>query len=114
MQKLLGNLKIYFSKLAENPTVRKRAIIATTIFLVLQLYFVRELIAAELLFCLGFVFLLVLAGIFYVVGTIGDWGFGLVEAGVKAASGPTRRGLAALEDVTRKSLRATRSESAHS
>ena len=113
MRNLLEQLKSWFLKAWENPKVRKRATIVSAVFLVLQLYFVRELIAAELLFCLGFIVCLALAGIFYVVGTIGDWGFGLVEAGVRAASGPTRRGFAALEDFTRKSLRTTRSESAH-
>lgn len=113
MKKILGLLKSQFVKLAENPKVRKRAIIVTAVFLILQIYFVRELIAAELLFFLGFIVCLALAGIFYVVGTIGEQGFDLIEAGVRAASGPTRRGWAALEDYTRKSLRPTRSQSAH-
>lgn len=113
MKKILGQLKPLFVKFAENPKVRKRAAIFTAVFLILQIYFVRELIAAELLFFLGFVVCLALAGIFYVVGTIGERGFDLVEAGVRAASGPTRRGWAVLEDFSRKSLRPTRSESAH-
>lgn len=113
MQKILGQLSTWVLKLAENPVVRKRALTVTAVFLILQIYFVRELIAAELLFVLGFVVCLILAGVFYVVGTIGDWGFGLAEAGVRAASGPTRRGLAAIEEFGRKSLRNTHSESAH-
>jgi hypothetical protein len=113
MDRLYRLLKSKFLNLAETPKIRKRAAIATLVFLVLQIYFVRELIAAELIFCLGFVVCLALAGIFYVVGTIGERGFDLVEAGVRAASGPTRRGWAALEEISRKSLRQTHSESAH-
>lgn len=113
MKKILGLLKPFFVKFAENQKLRNRVIMFTAVFLIFQLYFIRELIVAELLFSLGFVVCLALAAIFYVVGTIGERGFDLVEAGVRAASGPTRRGWAALEDFSRKSFRATRSESAH-
>jgi len=113
MRKIIEQLKNSIQKAVENPKIRKRAIIVTAVFLVLQLYFVQMLIAAELLFVLGFIVCLALAGILYIVGTIGERGFDLIEAGVRAASGPTRRGLAAIEEFGRKSMRSTRSESAH-
>ncbi|HUO34709.1 MAG TPA: hypothetical protein VMU43_06940 [Candidatus Acidoferrum sp.] len=113
MRNIIEQLKSWLSNTVENPKVRKRGLIATAVFLILQIYFVRELIAAELLFVLAFVVCLALAGIFYVVGTLGERSFDLIEAGVKAASGPTRRGIAAIEEYGRKSVRHISSESAH-
>jgi hypothetical protein len=78
----------------------------------LQMYFVRELLAAELLFGLGFAVLLSLGGIFYLVGAIGERGLDLTEAGVRVIADSARRGYASLEEISRKSFRHPRSESA--
>ena len=58
----------------------------------LQKYFVRELLAAELLFGLGFAILLLLGGIIYLVGAIGERGLGWTEAGIRVIADSTRRG----------------------
>jgi hypothetical protein len=79
-------------EVAPNPKVRKRLLVAIAVFCVLQLYFVRELIAAELLFGLGFAVLLVLAGIFYVVGAIGERVIGATETGALAVARSARDG----------------------
>lgn len=113
MHKIVEQLKSLLWKVAENPKIRKRAIFVTAVLLILQLYLVQMLIAAELLFVLGFVVCLTLAGVFYIVGSLGEQSFDLIEAGIHAASGPTRRGLAALEEFGQKSIRHIGSESAH-
>jgi hypothetical protein len=44
------------------------------ILLVFQFYFLRELLAAEFLLGLIFFVLLVVAGIVYTIGAVGEWG----------------------------------------
>jgi hypothetical protein len=80
--------------------------------LVLQLYFVRELIAAEVLFGLGFLVLLTLGLIFYLVGAVGERGFGLVEEAGRAVVPVARRGYARIEELSKKPFRHPRSQSA--
>jgi hypothetical protein len=92
--------------------VRKRLILGLLVFLVLQLYFVRELIAAEVLFGLGFLVLLAFGLIFYLVGAMGERGFDLLENGGRAAAPMVRRGYAKIEELSKKPFRHPRSESA--
>jgi hypothetical protein len=115
---------------AKQAKLRKGLTLFLAIILVLQLYFVRELIAAELLFGLGFLVFLTLVGIFYAVGFLGERAFGGVEAGYRAtapvakraynsveegyrATLPVaRRAYVKLEDLSKKPFRHPRSESA--
>jgi hypothetical protein len=97
---------------AKEAKVRKRVALALVVLVVLQLYFVRELIAAEVLFGLGFAVLLTLGGIFYFVGAVGERGFDLMEAGVRAAAPVARRGYTKIEELSKKPFRHPRSESA--
>jgi hypothetical protein len=106
-------LKEAAGKLVASPKVRIRTISVLAVVFVLQLYFVRELLAAEVLFGIGFVSLLLLGGVVYALGAIGERGFDLAEVGVRILAVRARRGYAALEEVSRKALRPTRSESAH-
>lgn len=85
---------------------------ALAVLVVLQIYFVRELIAAELLFGLLFAVLLVVGGICYVVGVIGERGLDWAEVGVRVLARSARRGYNSLEELSRKSVRHPRSESA--
>jgi len=78
----------------------------------LQVYFVREIVAAELLFAMIFATILLLAFAFYLVKEAGERGIGLAESLVRVASPAFRRGLQYLEAVSRRSFRRTRSESA--
>jgi hypothetical protein len=112
MRTALGELKSYARTLAQNPKVRKRFGWGLAIFLVLQLYFVRELIAAELLFGMLFAFLLALAGLFYAIGTIGINGRSWAEAGVRVVATSARRGYGTLEEISKKPFRHPHSESA--
>jgi hypothetical protein len=112
MKPVLGELKLMLGKAMQNPIVRRRVGWGLAIFLVLQLYFVRELIAAELLFGVLFAFLLALAGLFYVVGTIGVNGLNWAEMGVRVVASSARRGYSALEEISKKPFRHPHSESA--
>lgn len=95
--------------MARNRKVRFKIISAVAVLLVLQLYFVRELLAAEILFGMGFLSLLLLGGILYALGEIGERGFDLTEAGVRVLAVSARRGYVTLEEMSRKALRPTRS-----
>lgn len=112
MKRILGQLKEFAAAASQNRKVRDRVLSALVIFVVLQIYFVRELLAAELLFGLLFAVLLVLGGICYVVGVIGERGLDWTEAGVRVLASSARRGYASLEELSRKSFRHPRSESA--
>ena len=78
----------------------------------LQLYFVRELIAAELLFVLAFAFLMALGAVSYVAGAVGERVWVLFDAGVRASGPSARRAYNLLEEISRKPFRHPRSESA--
>lgn len=108
----LGSFKSLIGKVVANRKVRTAAVVAAGILFVLQLYFVQELIAAELLFGMAFVALFLLGGLFYTLGAIGERSFDLTEAGVRVLAVSARRGYAALEEISRKPFRHPRSESA--
>jgi hypothetical protein len=108
----LGNLKSRINSLVANRKVRNALVATAVILFVLQLYFVQELIAAELLFGMAFIALFLLGGLFYTLGAIGERSFDLTEAGVRVLAVSARRGYAALEEISRKPFRHPRSESA--
>jgi hypothetical protein len=109
----VGNLQSLIRKAAASWRVRSTMFWVLGLLFVLQLYFVRELLAAELLFGMAFAALLALGGLFYVLGALGERGFGWTEAGVRVLAASTRRGFSSLEEISRKAMRAPRSESAH-
>lgn len=78
----------------------------------LQVYFVRELFAAELLFSIIFATLLLFVFAFYLVKEAGERGITLAESWVHVVSPAFRRGFHYLEEVSRKPFRRARSESA--
>lgn len=94
------------------PETRKRIIWAIAILFILQLYFVRELIAAELIFGAVFAALFVLVTICYLIGTLWENGLTWADTGARAVAGFTRRSYATLEEFSKKSFRHLRSESA--
>ena len=107
-----AQLRKYASDFWQNKPLRKRTAWGLAVFIVLQLYFVRELIAAELLFGMLFVFVFALAALFYAVGTIGIEGRSWAEAGARVVATSARRGYSALEEVSKKPFRHPHSESA--
>ena len=112
MRIVLSQLKQSADAFWQNKPLRKRVGWGLGIFLVLQLYFVRELIAAELIFGVLFVFLFALAGLFYLIGTVGMNGREWAEAGARVVATSARRGVTALEDISKKPFRHPHSESA--
>jgi len=112
MKIVLAELKNYANAFWQNKPLRKRVGWGLAIFLVLQLYFVRELIAAELIFGVLFVLMFALAALFYVVGTIGMNGRAWAEAGARVVAISARRGIGTLEELSKKPFRHPHSESA--
>lgn len=112
MTKAFNVVMAWPGQVIQSARVRKGTLTIIAAVIIFQLYFVRELIAAELLFAGGFAVLLVLGGIFYLAGVVGDRGLDWAEAGLRLAAEYARRGYASLEEVSRKPFRAPRSESA--
>ena len=98
--------------LGEKAKVRKGMLSILAIFFVLQIYFVRELLAAELLFGMGFAVFFCVALTVYALGALGERGLDFAEAGIRVISNSARRGYASLEETSRKPFRTPRSESA--
>jgi hypothetical protein len=112
MKIVFGNVKSFALAAVEKAKLRKGLMAGIALFFVLQLYFVRELLAAELLFGAGFAILLVLGGLAYLVGTLGERGLDFAEVGVRVIGDSARRGFNSLEEITKKAIRQPRSESA--
>ena len=112
MKVFVNQLTEFANSVKQNKRLQKRVGWGLAVFLILQVYFVRELIAAELLFGLLFAVMLLLAGIFYVVGTIGERSLDWAEAGVRVVGTSARRGYAAVEEVSKRPFRHPHSESA--
>ncbi len=68
----LARLKEFAVAGAKQAKLRKGLTLFLAVVLFLQLYFVRELIAAELLFGIGFLVFLALVVLFYSIGYIGE------------------------------------------
>ena len=112
MKTYLTNLQTTLMGLIQKAKVRKGLLSMLGIFFILQVYFVRELVAAELLFALGFAVLMVLGGVTYLVGAIGERGLDWMTTGVTFSAAIARRSYAGLEELSRKPFRHPRSESA--
>src|SRR5215472_878849 len=98
--------------MVEKAKMSKGLLLVIAAIFVFQLYFVRELLAAEMIFGLGFAALLGLGALAYVVGSLGERGLDYAEVGVRVIGESARRGFNALEEISRKQFRHPRSESA--
>jgi uncharacterized membrane protein HdeD (DUF308 family) len=112
MKPVFGQLKALGEAAAKQAKVRKGLLSILAAFFILQVYFVRALLAAELLFVLLFAVALVMTGIFYLLGTVGERALDLGEAGARVIAHSTRRGYGVVEEISRKALRHPHSESA--
>ena len=112
MKRHIETLALTAKQITEKAKVRKGMISILAVFFILQIYFVRELLAAELLFGMGFAVLFVLGLVIYAVGAIGERGLDVAEVGIRVISNSARRGYAGLEEISRKPFRHPRSESA--
>jgi hypothetical protein len=112
MKNGLGRAKAVVAAIVGKAKDRTGMLSVVGIVFVLQLYFVRELLAAELLFGLGFAVLFVVGAIIYLVGALGERGLDFAEVGIRVISETARRGYIGLEEFSRKPFRHPRSESA--
>src|SRR5277367_344087 len=112
MKRHIETLGLAAKQIAEKAKVRKGMLSILAVFFVLQIYFVRELLAAELLFGMGFAVLFCLGLMIYAMSALGERGLDVAEVGVREISNSARRSYASLEEISRKPFRAPRSESA--
>jgi energy-coupling factor transporter transmembrane protein EcfT len=112
MKPALENMTSFIHSLAVSARLRNGMLSILALAFVLQLYFVRELLVAELFFGVAFIALLLLGGLFYVIGAVTERSFDWSEVGVRLLASSARRGYAALEEISRKPFRHPRSESA--
>jgi hypothetical protein len=99
MKNKLNQLRLFATNVTRTAKVRRRLVALAVVVVVLQLYFVRELIAAELLFGLGFAFLFFLVAVFYAVGAIGERAIGVTKVGAHAFADSAHRGFAKASSV---------------
>jgi hypothetical protein len=110
VNKILGQIRAGLSAIPQKAKMRIG--IGFAAIVILQLYFVRELIAAELLFVLVFAFLFAVGGVSYLAGAAGERVWVLIESGVRASAPSARRAYSLVEEFSRKPFRHPRSESA--
>jgi len=110
MARVLAVLSEYLRSI--QPRTRKRIVGTIVILLVLQLYFVRELIAAELLFGALFVALFVIVSVCYLIGTVWENGLSWAEMGARAVVNLARRSYSMIEEFSKRPFRHPHSESA--
>ena len=105
MNRVLGQLRIFGEAAAKQAKLRKGLVAIVAAVLVLQLYFVRELLAAELLFGLLFAVALAIGAIVYALGTLSERAIDVGEAGARVIASSTRRGYVLAEEIGKKSAR---------
>jgi hypothetical protein len=82
-----------------SPKTRRRVTWTLAIIAILQVYFVRELIAAELLFGMAFAAIFLFAAFCYTLGSLWEYGVSWSEVGVRVIANTARRGYGTLEYV---------------
>jgi hypothetical protein len=102
---VIGKVEASVKAAIADSRIRIAIVSVAAAFLILQLYFIRELLAAELLFGLVFAFWLVLATIIYIVGMIGEYGLEWGDRGVRFIIQTAKRSYAFATELARKSQR---------
>jgi hypothetical protein len=105
LQREKGASLVKVSKVFSERKARKWLWFAIGAFVALQIYFVRELLAALILFTGVFVICATVALMFYLIDRASRWGLGV--AGHQA-----KRAIVAAEEISKKQLRRPRSEPA--
>jgi hypothetical protein len=73
MKNPFGLIKTFANPIVQKARVRRWVMVVLAVIFLLQFYFVRELLAAELFFAFGFAGLLALGGPTYLIGSAGVW-----------------------------------------
>ena len=110
--KILDRLNAFVAGVIAKAKLRKGMLTTLAILFFFQLYFVRELLAAEILFGIVFGALLIIGGTAYLLGAIGERGLDVTEAGIRVLARSARRGYSVMDELSRKQFRHPRSESA--
>jgi hypothetical protein len=100
-----GAILVKVSTVLREQIARKWLWIAIGAFVALQIYFVRELLVALMLFTGVFIICALVALVFYLIDRASRWGLALAEH-------QTKRALVAAEEISKKQLRRPRSEPA--
>jgi hypothetical protein len=100
-----GAIPVKVSRVFSEQKARKWLWIGIAAFVALQIYFVRELLAAFVLFTGVFILCAMVALVLYFIDRASQWGLGV--AGHQA-----RRAFVAAEEISKKQLRRPRSEPA--
>lgn len=100
-----GAIPVKVSKVFSERKARKWLWIALGAFVALQIYFVRELLAALMLFTGVFVVCALIALVLYLVDRASRWGLGM-------AGHQGKRAFTVAEEISKKQLRRPRSEPA--
>jgi len=112
MKIILDRFNGFVAGVTAKAKLRKGTLAVLGVFFFLQIYFVRELLAAELLFGVAFGALLFIGGAAYLLGAIGERGLDVTEAGIRVLARSARRGYSMVDELSRKQFRHPRSESA--
>jgi hypothetical protein len=105
-----GPTQVKVSQVFKEKNTRKWLWLGLAAFVALQIYFVQELLAALMLFTGVFVVLALVALVLYLVDRAGQWGLGWAGAHARPAAQMARRGLTAVEDLSKKPFHRPRSE----
>jgi hypothetical protein len=105
MHRIFDVLSAKVGDIWKQAKARKWFFRAVAAILILQLYFVRELLAAELLITIAFLVFMAIVGICYAIGTLGELGIAATETGLRVAAEGTKRGVSALEQISRNAVR---------
>jgi hypothetical protein len=105
MNNFLELLSTQAERIWKQAKVQKGLFSILAAVLIFQIYFVRELLAAELLLAIAFLVVMTIAGICYAFGIIGELSIAATEIGLRAAGESTKRGISALEQFSRDSIR---------
>ena len=97
------------SELFRDKRARKWLWVGLAAYVGLQIYFVQEMVAALLLFTVAFILFAIVAGVLYLVDRAGEWGLDWAGHQAKPAVELARRGLTAVEEVSKKQLHRPRS-----
>jgi hypothetical protein len=98
-------------KVSENKA-RKWMWLGLVAFVLMQMYFVQEMLAALMLFTGLFAVFAVGAFVLYLIDRAGQWGLGWAGQQARPVARLARRGWAAAEDFSKKPFHRPRSETA--
>jgi cytosine/uracil/thiamine/allantoin permease len=105
-------MQVKVSEMVSEKKARKWMWVGLAAFVALQIYFVREMLAALMLFAGVFVIVAVVALAIYLLDRAGQWSIGWAGEQARPAMQLVRRGWILAEELSKKPFRRPRSETA--